>query len=88
MEKIANYIFPGNSESQLKLRKTAIEEGLKYIIKEQVIYYQRPLKPQTELVGNCRFEKEEKALYLLRIHFSKNLDAGNKLTTFLLHQKH
>lgn len=62
LEKIANYIFPGNSESQLKLRKTAIEEGLKYIIKEQVIYYQRPLKPQTELVGNCRFEKEEKVI--------------------------
>ncbi len=62
LEKIAYYIFPGNSESQWQLRKTAIEEGLKYIIKEQVIYYQRPLKPQTELIGNCRFEKEEKVI--------------------------
>lgn len=62
LEKIANYIFPGDSESQQLLRKTAIENGLKYIIKEQVIYYQRPLKPQTELIGNCRFEKEEKVI--------------------------
>lgn len=62
LEKIANYIFPGDSESQQLLRKTAIEKGLKYIIKEQVIYYQRPLKPQTELIGNCRFEKEEKVI--------------------------
>jgi CRISPR/Cas system Type II protein with McrA/HNH and RuvC-like nuclease domain len=60
--KIVNYIFPGNSESQQSLRKTALEKGLKYIIKEQVIYYQRPLKPQTELIGNCRFEKEEKVI--------------------------
>ena len=47
LEKIANYIFPGKSESQQKLRKNAIEGGLKYIIKDQIIYYQRPLKPQT-----------------------------------------
>ncbi len=62
LEKIANYIFPGSSKLQQLLRKTALEKGLKYIIKEQVIYYQRPLKPQTELIGNCRFEKEEKVI--------------------------
>lgn len=62
LEKIIYYIFPGNSESQQQLRKIALEKGLKYIIKEQVIYYQRPLKPQTELIGNCRFEKEEKVI--------------------------
>lgn len=62
LEKIANYIFPGTSESQQHLRKTALEKGLKYIIKEQVIYYQRPLKPQTEFISNCRFEKEEKVI--------------------------
>ncbi|MDR0429034.1 MAG: hypothetical protein LBH58_00960 [Tannerellaceae bacterium] len=62
MEKIANYIFPGESESQQQLRKQAIDNGLKYIIKEQVIYYQRPLKPQTELISNCRFEKDEKVI--------------------------
>ncbi len=62
MEKIANYIFPGESESQQQLRKQAIDNGLKHIIKEQIIYYQRPLKPQTELISNCRFEKEEKVI--------------------------
>ena len=60
LDKIVNYIFPGESESQQQLRKKAVENGLKYIIKEQIIYYQRPLKPQTELISNCRFEKDEK----------------------------
>jgi len=62
LEKIANYIFPGESESQQQLKKQAIDNGLKYIIKEQIIYYQRPLKPQTELISNCRFEKDEKVI--------------------------
>jgi len=62
LKKITFYIFPGNSESQQSLRKTALEKGLKYIIKDQIIYYQRPLKPQTELISNCRFEKEEKVI--------------------------
>lgn len=62
IEKIANYLFPGKSETQEKLRQTAVENGLKYIIKEQVIYYQRPLKLQTELISKCQFEKEEQVL--------------------------
>ncbi|MCP9767413.1 type II CRISPR RNA-guided endonuclease Cas9 [Lacihabitans sp. LS3-19] len=62
IEKIANYLFPGKSESQDKLRQEAIIGGLKYIIKEQVIYYQRPLKPQKELISKCQFEKEEAVL--------------------------
>jgi CRISPR-associated endonuclease Csn1 len=62
LHKIAQYIFPGDSTSQAKLRKEAIEGGLKYIIKNQVIYYQRPLKPQTELIGRCKFEKDEKVI--------------------------
>jgi CRISPR-associated endonuclease Csn1 len=62
VDKIANYIFPGKRVSQEKLRQAAITGGLKYIIKDQVIYYQRPLKPQTELVGSCQFEKDEKVL--------------------------
>jgi len=61
-KKIANYLFPGKSETQEKLRQSAIKNGLKYIIKEQVIYYQRPLKPQTELISKCQFEKEEQVL--------------------------
>ncbi|MDR2409842.1 MAG: type II CRISPR RNA-guided endonuclease Cas9 [Bacteroidales bacterium] len=62
VEKIANYIFPGTSETQQQLRKKAIDGGLKYIVKEQVIYYQRPLKSQKDLIGNCQFEKDEKVL--------------------------
>jgi CRISPR/Cas system Type II protein with McrA/HNH and RuvC-like nuclease domain len=62
LEKIASYIFPGTNESQQRLRKEAIENGLKYIIKEQIIYYQRPLKLQIELISNCRFEKDEKVI--------------------------
>ena len=60
--KIANYLYPGKSNSQNQLKTEALEGGLKYIIKEQVIYYQRPLKPQTELISKCQFEKEEKVL--------------------------
>ncbi len=62
IKKIVNYLFPGKSETQEKLRQTAIKNGLKYIIKEQVIYYQRPLKPQTELISKCQFEKDEQVL--------------------------
>lgn len=62
IEKIVNYLFPGKSETQEKLRQNARKNGLKYIIKEQVIYYQRPLKPQTELISKCLFEKEESVL--------------------------
>ena len=62
IEKIANYIFPGKSESQEKLRKEAINGGLKYIIRDQIIYYQRPLKPQTELISKCQFETNEQVI--------------------------
>lgn len=57
LEKIANYLFPGNSGSQTKYREEALKNGLKYIIKEQIIYYQRPLKSQIKLISNCSFEK-------------------------------
>ena len=62
IEKIANYLFPGTSETQEKLRQDAMKGGLKHIIKEQVIYYQRPLKPQTELISKCQFEKVEQVI--------------------------
>ena len=60
--EIVNYIFPGQSNSQKQLREEGLQRGLKYIIKEQVIYYQRPLKPQTELIGKCQFEKDERVI--------------------------
>lgn len=62
VEKIANYLFPGTSETQKQLRGAAIKGGLKYIIKEQVIYYQRQLKPQTELISKCQFERDEQVV--------------------------
>jgi CRISPR-associated endonuclease Csn1 len=66
LEKIAWYLFPGkgnlkNSQQEI-LRKKALQEGLKYIIKEQVIYYQRPLKDQSDRISNCQFEKDEKVV--------------------------
>ncbi len=60
--KISEYLYPGKSDSQNSLRAEAIERGLKYIIKEQVIYYQRPLKSQDELISKCQFEKDEKVM--------------------------
>lgn len=62
LNKIAAYIFPGKSESQVRLRQEAINGSLKHIIRNQIIYYQRPLKPQTELISRCQFEKEEQVL--------------------------
>lgn len=62
LQEIVDYIFPGLSDSQRILREEGLKRGLKYVIKEQVIYYQRPLKPQTELIGPCQFEKEEKVI--------------------------
>lgn len=60
--EIVNYIFPGQSDSQKQLREDGLKYDLKYIVKEQVIYYQRPLKPQTELIGKCQFEKDERVI--------------------------
>lgn len=60
LQRITNYLYPGNGENQIKLRNEAIEKGLYHIIRNQIIYYQRPLKPQTDLIANCQFEKDEK----------------------------
>lgn len=62
LQEILDYIFPGKSETQKQLRETGLKNGLKYVIKEQVIYYQRPLKPQTELISKCQFEKDERVI--------------------------
>jgi CRISPR/Cas system Type II protein with McrA/HNH and RuvC-like nuclease domain len=62
LEKIASFLFPGTSVNQQKYREEAIDKGLKHIIKEQIIYYQRPLKPQFKLIANCRYEKELKVI--------------------------
>ncbi len=62
IEEIARFLFPGKSETQEKLRNEAIDKGLKHIIKDQIIYYQRPLKDQSYLISECRFEKNEKVV--------------------------
>lgn len=62
LQEILDYIFPGQSDSQKQFREIGLKNGLKYVIKEQVIYYQRPLKPQTDLIGKCQFEKDEKVI--------------------------
>lgn len=62
IEEIACFLFPGKSESQKQLRKEATDKGLYHIIRNQIIFYQRPLKDQSHLIAACRFEKEEKAV--------------------------
>ncbi|WP_333696228.1 type II CRISPR RNA-guided endonuclease Cas9 [Flavobacterium sp.] len=62
LQKIVEFIFPGQKESQEKLRKTGLEKGLKYVIKNQVVFYQRELKDQSDLISNCRFEPTEKVV--------------------------
>lgn len=62
LNEIVHYLFPGPSESQEQLRNDGLKYGLKYIIKEQIIYYQRPLKSQEDLIGTCQFEKDEKVI--------------------------
>ncbi|MFY8188926.1 MAG: type II CRISPR RNA-guided endonuclease Cas9 [Flavobacterium sp.] len=62
LQKILEFIFPGQKESQHKLRQTGLEKGLKYLIKNQVVFYQRELKDQSDLISNCRYEPTEKVL--------------------------
>lgn len=62
LQEIAEYLFPGKSKSQSEYREIILKEGLKYLIKEMIIYYQRPLKPQIAIIGNCRFEKNLKVI--------------------------
>lgn len=62
LKEIVHYIFPGPSESQEHLRNSGLKNGLKYVIKEQIIYYQRPLKSQEDFIGTCQFEKDEKVI--------------------------
>lgn len=62
LQKIVEFIFPGQKESQEKLRQEGLEKGLKYVIKNQVVFYQRELKDQTDLISNCRYEPTEKVV--------------------------
>lgn len=60
IHEIVSFLFPG--KKQEKYRKEGIEKGLNHIIRNQIIYYQRELKDQSHLIGDCRFEVGEKSI--------------------------
>ncbi|MBX2984501.1 MAG: type II CRISPR RNA-guided endonuclease Cas9 [Bacteroidia bacterium] len=60
--EILKFIFPGTKETQEKYRQAGLEKGLFHLIRNQIIYYQRELKDQSNLISDCRFEKDEKAV--------------------------
>ncbi len=62
LTSILHFIFPGSKDSQVKFRAEGIDNGLKYVIKKQIIFYQRELKDQSDLISDCRYEKTEKAV--------------------------
>ncbi len=64
LKKIVEYIYPGKSVSQEKYRKEILEHenGFFHLIFDHIIYYQRPLKPQFRLIGQCQFEKKFKVV--------------------------
>jgi CRISPR-associated endonuclease Csn1 len=82
LSKILHFIFPGTKETQAKYRQSGLEKGIYHIVRNQVIYYQRELKDQTDLISDCRFEKGEKAVAKSHPTFQeyKIWDQINKLT--------
>jgi CRISPR subtype II RNA-guided endonuclease Cas9/Csn1 len=62
LSEILKFIFPGTKDTQETYRQVGLEKGLYYVIRNQIIYYQRELKDQSHLIANCRFEKGEKAI--------------------------
>jgi CRISPR subtype II RNA-guided endonuclease Cas9/Csn1 len=62
LSEMLHFIFPGTKETQEKYRQEGLEKGLFHIIRNQIIYYQRDLKDQSNLISDCRFEKGEKAI--------------------------
>lgn len=62
LNAILDFIFPGTKETQDKYRNEGLNKGLYHIIRNQIIYYQRDLKDQSNLISDCRYEKGEKAV--------------------------
>lgn len=62
LSDILHFIFPGEKETQNKYRQIGLERGLFHIVRNQIIYYQRELKDQTNLISDCHFEKGEKVI--------------------------
>ncbi len=54
IDLIAETLYQHNEQKQKELQKLSLLE----IIKDDIIYYQRPLKSQKKSIGECRFEKK------------------------------
>jgi CRISPR subtype II RNA-guided endonuclease Cas9/Csn1 len=82
LSEILYFIFPGTKESQEKYRQIGFEKGLYHVVRNQIIYYQRELKDQSNLISDCRYEKGEKAIAKSHPIFqeSKIWEQINKLT--------
>ncbi len=55
---IANALYKNNKERSSLLQK----RGLKYILGQDIIYYQRPLKSQKNSIGKCRYEPDKRVI--------------------------
>lgn len=71
--KCVNFIFPDRPKDKPETeqsrrsqkgmyRNDSLKSGFKYLIRNQIIYFQRELKDQSNLISDCRFEKGEKAI--------------------------
>lgn len=61
LEKVLDYVFPGNSSTQQNYKEEAKSNGgFYYLIRNQIIYYQRKLQPQFKLIRICEFENTER----------------------------
>jgi len=68
LKRLVWYIFPGTGKNKLnfiseqekyRIATLTHEEGLHNLIAKQIIYYQRQLKPQPDLIGKCQYEKSK-----------------------------
>lgn len=55
LQEIADTLYKNNSAKQKEL----VEKGLFHIIANDIIYYQRELKSQKNLISECRYEKRQ-----------------------------
>lgn len=53
LQLIAKELYKNNKQNQ----NAIIKNDLKYLLVNDIIYYQRPLKSQKASIGNCTFEK-------------------------------
>lgn len=54
IDEIVKTLYQHNEQKQKELQNLSLLE----IIKDDIIYYQRPLKSQKKSIGECRFEKK------------------------------